>query len=169
MLKHQKKKTGPKPVSLKLRFWLKVNKGGPLILPELGRCWVWTAGQSGGYGSISKEGQRGTIMAHVQSWIFANGGLVPSGMFVCHHCDNRLCVNPAHLFLGTPQDNLADAAFKGRMPRGEENTHAVLTEAEVQEIRTLYFSGDLLQRTIADRFHVARTTISAIVTQRSWR
>lgn len=89
-----------------IRFWRHVDKSGD--------CWVWTARRakgSKGYG-LTTIG-RVTVKAHRLSWQLANGP-IPSGLHVCHRCDNPPCVRPDHLFLGTHQDNMADKVRKGR-------------------------------------------------------
>lgn len=75
-------------------------------------CWEWTRGTRNGYGVVSFQGSN--VPAHRASWIAKNGA-IPSGLVVCHRCDNPPCVNPDHLFLGTSTDNNRDMLAKGRM------------------------------------------------------
>jgi hypothetical protein len=80
-------------------------------------CWLWTAGLRGktGYGAFKLNGK--VIDAHRISYELHNG-TIPEGMYVCHTCDNRKCVNPNHLFLGTPKDNWQDGINKNRITKG---------------------------------------------------
>ena len=94
--------------STEKRFWDKVFKTDG--------CWLWTAGQNGhGYGSFRVSKERRSVKAHRFSYELHSGRIVPAASVVMHACDNRLCVNPAHLSLGTQVDNMQDAARKGRI------------------------------------------------------
>ena len=117
------------------RFWEKVDKNGP-IHPVCGQCWQWSAGLfSNGYGQFWRT--VGAIPAHRFSWLIHGKGNIKRGLHICHHCDNRLCVNPDHLFIGTCQDNKDDCVAKERQARGEGVNTAKLTEEDVIEIRRL--------------------------------
>ena len=84
-------------------------------------CWEWNATLRNGYGALKVE--KKTCGAHRVSWMIHNGN-IPSGVCICHRCDNPKCVNPAHLFMGTHSDNMKDAYEKGRieMPEGSRFT-----------------------------------------------
>jgi hypothetical protein len=157
------------------RFWSRVDKRGA------DECWPWTGdGYGNGYGGLHvtyRDGilppgkKRANMGAHRLSYIL-NKGPVPAGMYVCHTCDNPICVNPAHLFAGTPTDSQIDRRNKGRINsnprRGEDHPFAKLTEPQVQEIRLLYATGSFTQKDLAIIYHVARPTIKDIVNRQSW-
>lgn len=138
------------------RFWAKVDKSGD--------CWNWTAYvTSRGYGQFWLDGK--VQSSHRVAWELAYGP-VPDGMFVCHHCDNPLCVRPEHLFLGTHTDNMADRAEKGRAANGEAHGRSKLCEVDVRLIRDI--QGQTCQA-IADWFGVDTSTVSDIRNRRAWR
>jgi hypothetical protein len=103
-----------RPDSLEERFWSKVRRGTKF------ECWEWQAARNDdGYG-LCRGGSRSIEGAHRVSWRLANGE-IPEGQQILHRCDNRACVNPAHLFLGSQQDNIADMLAKGRhVKRGKK-------------------------------------------------
>ena len=143
------------------RFWSKVN-----IAPG---CWEWRASLTKtGYGQFAVRPR--VWKAH--RWIFEQlNGPVPSTVFICHTCDNRICVNPWHLFAGTPKDNMQDCSRKGRVrgfTRGEANPDAKLTENEVRAVRALYAAAHE-PTPIGRLFGIAKTTVMAICARRKWR
>jgi hypothetical protein len=146
------------------RFWAKVDKSGG--------CWLWTACRDGnGYGwfgiGSKKCGGFRMVRTHRFAWELTNGP-IPDSMCVCHRCDIRHCVNPAHLFLGTDADNVHDRDTKGRGAFGEKQGSAKLTEQDVLEIRALAASGQK-NVALATRFGVGRRTINNIVLRQRWR
>lgn len=142
-------------------------KGKYIVRDDTG-CWQWTSStQEGRYGVIwfadgkSKLAHRVSFELHV--------GPIPEGLLICHRCDNGLCVNPDHLFLGTTKDNHDDMVSKGRGPRqaGEWNPGSKLTITQVEQIRQLKDSK-LSQNEVATSFSVSRGTIRDIWKGRSW-
>jgi hypothetical protein len=127
------------------RFWRFVDKGDGT------GCWLWTGGFKNDYGEFKWNGK--IVAAHRVAWILTFGQ-IPNGLHVLHHCDNPPCVRPDpehHLFLGTHQDNMADASSKGRMP-GKQVTF------DVEWARQLRASG-LSYRAIGRQIGVSGSNI----------
>lgn len=131
-------------------------------------CLEWGGAINGdGYGYILHGRKQWRCNRLV--WTLAHGE-IPKGIIVCHKCDNRKCINPEHLFLGSLTDNNRDRAAKGRSrdQRGQKNNMAKLTDADIREIRNLYKTG-LFQRVIGNRFGVSQTLIGQIVRNKRWK
>lgn len=126
------------------------------------QCWEWTgAGKGNGYGQV--KAPEGTTGAHRLAYeMFV--GPVPEGMDVCHTCDNRWCVNPDHLFVGTRRENVADMVHKGR---GAGGNRKHLREDQVQHIRQRLAAGHS-PRQIANQMNVNYGTITAIKEGRAY-
>lgn len=131
-------------------------------------CWLWTGGVAGkGYGQFGKNnGQR--FDSHRFSYEL-HIGPIPEGLFVCHTCDVPRCVNPEHLFLGTNQDNMQDAARKGRTTIGERNPRAKLTEEDVIELRSLWEPYQVTFQMLAEVYGVTDSSIRAAVLGVTWK
>lgn len=144
--------------SLAERFWAKVNRR------ESDECWEWQGSRlPAGYGRIAIGGRRNQY-AHRLSYELHHG-VMPDGMWVLHRCDNPPCVNPAHLYLGTPSANMQDCAGRGR------SSLAVLRPADVRRIRAcradLTASPAALER-MAHDLRVTPETIENVLSGHTW-
>lgn len=152
--------------SIAARFWKNVCvKGHPS--PVKGGCWLWTGGIVDGYGYLSGVGY-----AHRVAYRLLVGP-IPDGLCVCHTCDNRRCVKPGHLFLGTNADNVADKVRKNRQhkPKGLLNGRALLDEETVKAIRQRYIPHHIVHgcEAMAREYGVCFSAIHRVIKHRSWR
>lgn len=153
--------------SLAERFWRYVKKSDG--------CWEWIGAlNDAGYGILGIGGRsKGSIRAHRLSWMFAHRRrAIPKGMQICHHCDNRKCVRPDHLFMGTNADNVRDMWKKGRgspppIHRGEKNSRTKLKPKEVREIRRLAKQGESFPQ-IARQFRIGLSSVHRIAKRQTW-
>lgn len=152
--------------SLEERFWSKVDRRSP------DECWPWRAAvrrKNEGYGAFYFKGRHhpaGRI-----AWFLAKGEMPEPGVVVCHECDNPPCCNPAHLFLGTNQQNTADKVAKGRQAKGSHNGFSKLNEEQVREIKRLKPIGRSpygFRSELAARFSVSPATITDVWSRR-WK
>lgn len=160
------------------RFWKHVKKTAT--------CWLWTGSITpNGYAQfvdMNANRKKRLVVASRFSWEL-HYGQIPEGMLVCHNCpggDNRHCVNPAHLFLGTYVDNMQDALAKGRYhtgaretarfecPRGEQHYASRLSEAKVIDIRRRAAGGEA-QKSLAIEYGVRPDHVSRIVHRLVWK
>lgn len=159
------------------RFWSKVAVGNRTS------CWPWKGSQfTGGYGQF--KAHKHNMKAHRVAYYLGHKR-DPGPYLVCHSCDNPVCCNPAHLFLGTPADNTQDSARKGRLnpqsgakhhshlrpdtvARGERVGGSKLTEKQVVDIRNAYKKGGVTQEELAASYGVKRETVGLIIRGKNW-
>ncbi len=128
-------------------------------------CWNWTGKlMHHGYGRMELGGKQ--MYAHRASWAIHQRE-VPEGKILCHHCDNRRCVNPEHMYVGTAQDNSNDAVERDRLERGAHRYNSKLTAENVAEIRTLFSVKSDIE--IARQFGVHDATIYNIRKGKRWK
>lgn len=146
-------------------FWEKVKIGKPE------ECWLWqgaTCGTGLRYGNVYFGGK--LVKARRVAYEIEIGK-IPNGLLVCHKCDNPLCINPTHLFIGTCQDNVDDKVRKGRQGHGvslgEAHGRAIITASQAMEVRRLSKLG-MGHREISSRTGVSKSNVSSIVRGRTW-
>lgn len=125
-------------------------------------CWEWPGSLVKGYGVATLLGR--AVRAHRIALMLALGRPLTAEEQACHHCDNRKCVNPDHLFAGTNRDNVADMMAKGRVARGARQGLAVITEDAAREI----IGSSLTQRALAKKFGVTQNAIHRIQNGSNW-
>lgn len=151
---------GPLYPTLEDAFWAHVKKGNE------GQCWDWQGHIPAGRGYGVLNYNRKFYRVHRLSWEIHNGP-IPDGLFVCHTCDRRRCVNISHLWLGTHEDNQNDKIEKGRTPKGQDAGPSKLLEADVREMKRLFHQG-AKRKDIAAIFGVPYYTLCDILNGRTW-
>lgn len=171
-------RVGLKGLPLSERFWSRVDKTDD--------CWNWTGPKTAdGYGRLYREGK--TIRAHRLSYEMHHGP-VPSGLIVCHRCDNPSCVNPDHLFVGTGAENIADCEAKGRrnvparsgdfhwtkrrpdrVAKGQVFSRSEITDELVRRLRARYAEGGITQRELAAQHGISHKNLSLILAGKTWK
>jgi hypothetical protein len=155
---------------MSIRFWSKVQQGEP------DECWPWLGNKSkSGYGVFHITDKRTPKGRHIERThahrmaFELDTGVMPKQWCVLHRCDNRLCCNPAHLFLGTKADNTADMLAKGRQSRGEQCYNSKLTADDVRQIRKAWRQGNTTQKALAVQYGVHSATINYAIHRRTWK
>lgn len=142
-------------------FWAKVEK-------TEGGCWLWKGAKSAaGYGVVSVKGRH--VGAHRIALMSEHGpDSLPPGMQCCHRCNVRLCVNPAHLYPGTPQENNAQTTRDNRMSVGPGHPGSKLDQDAVREIR---MKGDTLEgrARLMLKYGVSECAIIAVYQRKMWK
>lgn len=146
------------------RFWSKVDmSGGP------DACWTWMATKdTAGYGRIMKTKGTTRLSAHRVAYELTYGP-IPDDMCVCHACDNPPCCNPAHLWLGTSRENIADRQMKGRQSKHEGRPGARITMEIAARIREEYAAGGITHRGLGKKYGLERSSITYIISRKTWR
>lgn len=154
--------------NLQERFWAKVKKP-----TEPNGCWEWRAGTShNGYGQFETgSGRKDKKSVRAHRFSFSLHYADPGSLQVLHSCDNRRCVNPDHLFIGTNADNMRDMIAKGRdqknSPKGERQWNSALTSDDVKMIRRMWADG-VAQVALARQLGVTRHCVYCICHRKSW-
>jgi hypothetical protein len=151
-------------------FWPSLPENLKRRIKKTDSCWIWvgcTSATRKGYGTLHTSNGK-LLKAHRLVYEIAFGVILTQNQLVCHRCDNPPCVNPSHLFLGTHVDNRKDCVAKGRQAKGENNGRAILTEAQVSEIRRLYGPYKMSVHKLGRMFGVSGQTIHRALRGESW-
>lgn len=162
-------------LSIEERFWSKIKIGSP------DECWEWMGGLfTKGYGCFRVGGM--VKQSHRFSWEI-HFGTIPQNKLVCHTCDNRRCVNPNHLFIGTNQDNMSDMVRKGRSAKGkshglylhpdkraigQKHGRAKLSDIDIIHIRYQHELG-APNIELSKQYNIDSSVISEIINRKIWR
>lgn len=137
-----------------------------VVINEVG-CWLWIgAKERKGYGRLCFENKKNAVASRVSYEIFK--GTIPEGKYVCHSCDNPSCVKPAHLWIGTAQENASDMISKGRSLKGEQHIKSKLSKECILKIRQLAAEG-LSQIEISKIYNARPGHINNIIKRRAWK
>ena len=148
------------------RLMSKVDKTRPPVREDLTPCWWWTGRVTNkGYGEFPWQGTHwGT---HRVSWTLHNGP-IPDGMQILHHCDNRRCIRPDHLYVGTNQQNVDDRETRGRGLTGRPGRKPLLTKEQVLRMREMAARG-ASQTALANAFGIAQSSVWAILHRKNYQ
>lgn len=152
------------------RFWAQVDRLNP------DACWLWLGPRlPKGYGTFFLRKVRGrSLMVYAHRYSYElHYRKISAGEFVCHHCDNPSCVNPRHLFAGSPLDNVRDCISKGRdshhnPAKGIRQHLAKLTDDKVREVRLKHAAGASI-RELAGEYGLAKSSMSSVVKRQTWK
>jgi hypothetical protein len=151
----------PRPKGMAVRLLEKIEHD------TNGGCWLWSAKiNRTGYGGIKHSWHGGGVLSHRAAYTEFVGP-IPDGLFVCHKCDVRTCINPDHLFLGTALDNNRDAGRKGRSARGERHGQSKLSLNQARQIKMMLDKGEK-RKTIAKTFGIGLSPVDSIAQGRHW-
>lgn len=135
------------------------------VIKDQSGCWLWNGAHGGRGRPRMWNGKKAEYAARV-SYELYKGNI--NNLYVCHTCDNGLCVNPDHLFLGTAADNSKDMANKNRSTKGSKNKHAKLNENDILDIKHRRLVLKQQVNYIAKHYNVERRTITRIIHNQTW-